>query len=101
MPKETPLTASTPSPVGSGKPYLVRQVRGDLPRTLTDFAGQTWFVLDMEGEGYTVRGAGVEADGVVRVFEKDEHGYGKDVRVWTVRQSRSGGASFTAEHAAP
>ena len=32
----------------------------------------------------------------VRVFEKDEEGIGKDIRVWTVQ--RGAGDVYTAEH---
>ncbi len=39
------------------------------------------------------------ADGdEVRVYEKDEQGVGKDIRVWTVR--RGAGDVYTAEHCA-
>jgi hypothetical protein len=53
--------------------------------------------LDVDGEDYRVEGPVVEGDGQVRVFEKDEQGYGKDIRVWTVRPSTDG-AGFAAEH---
>ena len=93
------MTFQSPRPVGSGKPYVVRQVRGRVPHDLSDFVGQTFFVLDVDGEDYLVCGPGVEVDGQVRVFEKDEEGYGKDIRVWTVRPPVDS-TSFTAEHAA-
>jgi hypothetical protein len=90
------VTFHAPRPVVSGKPYAVQQVRGHAPRELGDFAGQTSFVLDLDGEEYDVRGAGVELEGLVRVFEKDDDGRGKDIRVWAVRHGDGG---FTAEHA--
>ena len=68
------------------------------PRALTDFAGQTMFVLTVDDEDYEVRGPGIEIEGVVRVFEKDDLGHGKDIRVWTVRRHEDGD-TFTAEHA--
>ncbi len=92
------MTSPTPRPVVSGKPYMVRQVRGHGPRALTDFAGQTMFVLTVDDEDYEVRGPGIEIEGVVRVFEKDDLGHGKDIRVWTVRRHEDGD-TFTAEHA--
>ncbi len=82
--------------VVSGKPYVVRHARGHAPRELGDFAGQTSFVLDLDREEYDVRGDGVEVEGLVRVFEKDDDGQGKDIRVWAVRL---GPVGFTAEHA--
>jgi hypothetical protein len=91
------MTFSSPLAVVSGKRYEVRRVQDHAPRELADFAGQTTFILDLEGEDYVVWGAGVRANGVVRVFEKDEQGYGKDIRVWSVRQDPVS-ASFTAEH---
>jgi hypothetical protein len=91
------MTFSTLRSVASGKPYPVREVSGRRPRDLADFAGQTDVVLDLDGEDYAVHGVGVTAGDVVRVFEKDEQGFGKDVRVWAVRQDSSAGA-FTAEH---
>jgi hypothetical protein len=95
---EAPLTSHTPRPVVSGVPYRVRQVHGRVPRELTDFAGQALFVLTVDGEDYEVRGPGIEIEGVVRVFEKDDLGHGKDIRVWTVRR-HADGDEFTAEHA--
>ena len=53
--------------------------------------------MDVDGEDYRVEGAGVEGDGQVRVFEKYEQGFGRDIRVWTVRPSDDG-AGFSAEH---
>jgi len=91
------MSFHAPRPVGSGKQYAVRRVRDGVPRDLSDFADQTSFVVDVDGEDYRVCGPGVEADGHVRVFEKDQQGYGKDIRVWTVRRS-VGGDHFIAEH---
>jgi hypothetical protein len=91
------LTFPSPRPVISGTPYRVHQVHGHVPRELADFAGQTSFVLTVDGEDYEVRGPGIEIEGLVRVFEKDELGHGKDIRVWIVRRY-SDGDLFTAEH---
>src|SRR4051794_33843747 len=91
------MSALTPRSVISGKPYLVRQVRNHAPEQLDDFAGDTTFVLDLDGEDYTVRGPGVEVETGMRVFEKSDEGFGKDVRAWLVR-SASDGHAFTATH---
>ena len=93
------MTFSSPRPVVSGKPYAVLRVHDHAPRELSDFVGQTAFVVDLDGEDYVVWGTGVRAESAVRVFEKDGQGYGKDIRVWSVRQDSTGG-SFTAEHSA-
>jgi hypothetical protein len=92
------LTSQTPRSVVSGTQYAVRHVHGRVPSELADFAGQTLFALTVEGEDYEVRGPGIETDGVVRVYEKDDLGHGKDVRVWTVRRHADDGC-FAAEHA--
>ena len=92
------MTFQPPRPVVSGMPYRVQQVHGQVPRKLADFAGQTSFVLSVDGQDYEVRGPGIEIEGLVRVFEKDELGHGKDIRVWTVRRHADGDL-FTAEHA--
>ena len=91
------MSAITPRPVISGKPYLVRQVQDRTPEQLEDFAGDTTFVLDLDGEDYTVQGPGVEIDLGVRVYEKSDHGFGKDIRCWLVRSAPDGNA-FTATH---
>jgi hypothetical protein len=91
------MTFQAPRSVGSGVPYPVREVHRRAPDGLSDFVGQTSFLLDMYGEDYLVEGPGVEEDGQVRVFEKDEQGYGKDIRVWTVRPCADG-TGFAAEH---
>jgi hypothetical protein len=77
-------------------PYAVREVRDREVLALEDFLGDTTFVLDLDGDEYRVWGPGVpDVDGV-RVYEKDEQGVGKDIRVWTVR--RRNGDVYTAEH---
>ena len=91
------MTFQAPRSIGSGVPYPVLEVHGRAPDGLADFAGQTSFLLDVDGEDYRVEGPGLEGDGQVRVYEKDEQGYGKDIRVWTVRPSTDG-AGFAAEH---
>jgi hypothetical protein len=91
------MSATTPRSVISGKPYVVRQVRGRAPEELEDFAGDTVFVLDLDGEDYTVHGPGVEVETGMRVYEKSDHGVGKDIRCWLVRSAPDGDA-FTATH---
>jgi hypothetical protein len=88
---------TTPQTVISGKPYAVRLVRDHTPKRLEEFLGDTAFVLDLDGEDYTVKGPGVQVDLGARVFEKDDDGFGKDIRVWMVCPPSSGDA-FTATH---
>jgi hypothetical protein len=78
----------------------VRSVRDRTPDRLDDFVGDTAFVLDLDGEDYTVTGPGIHVDPGVRVFEKDDNGFGKDIRVWTVRPASSQD-TFTATHISP
>ena len=86
----------TPRAVVSGVPYPVREVRDREVAGLEDFLGETTFVLDMDGDQYRVCGPGVPDGDGVRVYEKDEQGAGKDIRVWTV--CRGAGDSWIAEH---
>ena len=88
----------TPQPVVSGVPYQVRRVRDHDVLALEDFLGDTSFVLDLGGDEYRVCGPGIADGDEVRVYEKDEQGVGKDIRVWTVR--RGAGDVYTAEHCA-
>ena len=91
------MSFTTPQPVISGKPYHVRSVRDRVPDALDDFLGQTTFVLDMDGQDYVVQGPGIDADPGVRVYEKCDEGFGKDIRAWLVCPV-SDGDGFTAMH---
>lgn len=87
----------TARPVVSGKPYAIVEVRGHVPAGLADFAGDTTFLLDLDGEDYRVWGPGVRDGGLVRVYEKSDDGLGKDVRVWLVHAVPDS-TLFTATH---
>jgi hypothetical protein len=93
------LVFGTPRPVVSGVPYHVRHVRDREVKGLEDFLGDTTFVLDLNGDEYRVCGPGVADGDGVRVYEKDEEGVGRDIRVWTVR--RGSGEVYIAEHCVP
>jgi hypothetical protein len=89
---------SAPRPVVSGKPYCVSTVASRTPGRLDDFLGTITLVIDLDGDPYTVCGTGVEIDpDCVHVYEKSDHGAGKDIRVWTVRRNDLT-PSFLAEH---
>jgi hypothetical protein len=94
--REVRLVFGTPRAVVSGVPYPVREVRDREVLGLEDFLGDTTFVLDMDGDQYLVCGPGIPDGDGVRVYEKDEQGAGKDIRVWEVR--RGSGDVYTAEH---
>ena len=94
--REVRLVFGTPRAVVSGVPYQVRLVRDHEVLGLEDFLGDTTFVLDMDGDPYLVCGPGIQDGDGVRVYEKDEQGAGKDIRVWEVR--RGSGDVYTAEH---
>jgi hypothetical protein len=91
------MSATTPRSVISGKPYPVVQVDDRAPATLDDFTGETTFLIDLDGQSYLVSGPGVPVEDGVRVFEKSEHGVGKDIRTWLVCPSAHE-ASFVATH---
>jgi hypothetical protein len=89
---------SAPRPVVSGKPYPVATVASRMPDCLDDFLGTITLVIDLDGEPYTVCGMGVElGQDRVHVYEKSDHGAGKDIRVWTVRRDDVT-PSFVMEH---
>lgn len=85
--------------VVSGRAYPVIEVAAGVPAILDDFTGNTRFVVDLDGDPYTVCGFGRHAQGGVRFYEKDSDGLGRDVRVWAVRVLVSD-AGFSASHVA-
>jgi len=90
------MSFTTPGSVPSAMPRPVREVGGHAAHNLSDFAGETSFVVDLDPP-VRVWGAGRIEAGVVRFHEKDhEHG-GKDIRVWTIRDE--GLRQFVAEQA--
>jgi hypothetical protein len=91
------MSYTTPGSVISGKPYSVQSVHDRTPDRLDDFLGDTTFILDLDGQHYTVSGPGIYVDPGVRVFEKDDDGFGRDIRVWMVCAASSGDR-FTATH---
>ena len=92
------MSFPAPRPVISGKPYQVRQIRGQVPRQLSDFTGETRVLIDLDGEEYTICGPGVEVEDCVRLYEKSDEGAGKDIRVWLVQPSPQE-AAFLVVHA--
>jgi hypothetical protein len=91
------MSFPAPRPVVSGKPYQVRQIRGQVPRQLSDFTGDARVLIDLDGEEYTICGPGIEVGDGVRLYEKSDEGVGKDIRVWTV-QSSSEEPAFLVVH---
>lgn len=91
------MTESTPSMIASGVPYEVTEVEGGSPSTLDQFVGDVTMSTHGPTGNHDVCGAGERPhDGAVRVHEKDHHGTGKDVRVWTVSPA-PGREGFDAE----
>lgn len=91
------MTDSTPSMIASGVPYGVTDVEGHTPASLDEFTGQVTMHAHGPTGDHEVAGSGQEEhDGSVRVHEKDHHGTGKDVRVWTVSPAADG-EGFDAE----
>jgi hypothetical protein len=79
------MTDSIPAMIVSGVPYEVTEVEGRTPSALEEFAGPVTIHTHGPTGDHEVSGAGERPhDGVVRLHEKDHHGTGKDVRVWTV-----------------
>jgi hypothetical protein len=88
------MTFHSATPVASGRPYHVMACRGRVPTALTDFEGETDFILSTATGTTVVRGAGAAHGDWVRFHEKDVAHDGKDVRVWHIIQEADGG--FTA-----
>lgn len=85
----------TPSrSVVSGQPLVILRLPDGTASTLEALADSPWFVVHVDGEEYRVCGEGWLADGCVRFHEKSQSGYGKDVRVWTLR-SQNGRVTAT------
>jgi hypothetical protein len=77
-------------------PRPVREVGGHAAHNLSDFAGETSFVVYLDPP-VRVWGAGRIEAGVVRFHEKDHENGGKDIRVWTIWDE--GLRKFVAEQA--
>lgn len=86
------MTFVPADPVISGKPYLVREVAGQVPSSLADFEGAQTLVLD---GGRRISGIGSRDEQGARFREKDADA-GKDVRVWRITDASGGG--FVAVH---
>jgi hypothetical protein len=79
------MSSSDPAMIVSGVPYDVTGVDGRPPSTLEEFTGPVTMHTHGPTGDHEISGAGEHPhDGTVRLHEKDHHGTGKDVRVWTV-----------------
>ena len=84
-------SAVPPAVVVACAAYVVTEVGGLLPTALEEFAGLTDFVVEgLTGTNHVTCQGGEGTDGTVRFYEKDNHGTGKDVRVWTVSRRDAG-----------
>ena len=90
------MTQYTTRPIVSGRAYPVLQAADQRAARLEDFLGSTRFMLDLDGEVYTVYGFGRQVEDGVRFHQKDIDGVGRDIRRWAVRRAAPGG--FVAEH---
>jgi hypothetical protein len=77
--------------VASGLPYLVVSVNGHPPESLDDFAedGVTTVRASSHEQVITFHGSGRREEDCVLIYEKDQAGIGKDVRIWSIA-SRDG-----------
>ncbi|WP_182113182.1 MULTISPECIES: hypothetical protein [unclassified Actinotalea] len=74
----------------SGVPYVVRTLDGRPPVSIDEFAADVSMVVVGPTGEHTVAGCGdLISDGTVRLYQKDNDGTGKDIRVWTVSASPS------------
>ncbi|WP_250444515.1 hypothetical protein [Actinotalea sp. C106] len=85
------MTDPTPPMIASGVPYDVIDVEGHTPASLDEFSGSVTMHTHGPTGDHEVSGACEhEHDGAVRLHEKDHHGTGRDVRVWTVTPGADG-----------
>ena len=84
-----------PDSLGSGRPYAVVDVAGEVPVSLDQFLREADFGIERDGMVCRIRGVGADRGGKVRFHEKDVEHSGKDVRVWSVRREADG--QFLAE----
>ncbi|WP_129338503.1 hypothetical protein [Cellulomonas endophytica] len=91
------MTSTDALMIVSGTPYTVTGVGGRTPTGPGDFAGAVTVTVHGATGEHEVAGTGVEQpDGTVRLYQKDHHGTGKDVRVWTVTPDPSSGGFVAA-----
>ena len=72
--------------VVSGLPYLVVSVNHHPPTSLDDFVAEVVTTIEATAHGQVVTFHGPgrrETDGVL-IYEKDDAGVGKDVRIWRI-----------------
>jgi len=74
-------------PVASGVPYLIHSVNDHEPGALADFGpGLLGIIASFGGQTITIHGtARVDGDRAI-IFEKDDHGTGRDLRTWDVHR---------------
>ena len=73
-------------PVISGLPYLVVSVNQHAPVSLDDFVGDGVTTVEAAAreQVVTFHGSGRREADCVLIYEKDQVGIGKDVRVWRI-----------------
>ncbi len=81
--------------VVSGRPYHVVSINGLRPTSIDVLDGPAWFVIDLDGERYAVRGEGAKHGDLVRFHEKCDDGKGKDMRCWSVAAEADGTVTAT------
>jgi hypothetical protein len=89
------MTDQDSAQVISGVPYVVTEVAGRPPMTLSDFVGRVKFTASRQDQSCHISGIGSETSTGVRFNEKDGN-TGNDVRVWQITRAEPGG-SFHAQ----
>ncbi|GIG30527.1 hypothetical protein [Cellulomonas marina] len=85
------MTSTEAATIVSGVPYGITVVGGRAPTALTDFVGPVSIEVRGATGSHEVHGTGVAHDGgVVRLYQKDHAGTGKDVRVWSISSGADG-----------
>ncbi len=84
------MTDQDSAQVISGVPYLVTEVGGRPPRSLTDFTGEVNFTASRGDRSCHISGIGSATDTGVRFHEKDGP-TGKDIRIWQITRTELAG----------
>lgn len=94
------MTETDPAAIASGTPYRVTHVDGAPAGALTDFLGDSSFLIHLETQHLLISGVGAVDRGGngIRFYQKDPKHEGRDIRIWQIRALHDN--QFIAEHVA-
>ena len=81
---------SPPTSVVSGVPYRVRSVNGQVPNLQISLDDPVVVVAEHGDDSVTVYGSAIGVDDHIRIYEKADRGFGKDIRTWILEYGHVG-----------